>query len=62
MNLTAPVVCPSCFETFEVPLPPPGETEGEIDYDCEVCCHPMVIAFEETPTGEIAARARGLAE
>lgn len=53
----AAVTCPTCFETFEVPLPHPDETPAEVDYDCEVCCRPMVIVF----TGNDAF-ARGLAE
>ncbi|MEM7697762.1 MAG: CPXCG motif-containing cysteine-rich protein [Verrucomicrobiota bacterium] len=44
-ELTA-VTCPTCFEVFEVPTPPAPETPCEIDYDCEVCCRPMVIRFE----------------
>jgi hypothetical protein len=39
------VTCPSCFETFSVPGPSPSETPAEWDYDCEVCCRPMVIQF-----------------
>jgi len=44
---TAPVTCPSCFEVFEIPLPPIEEMPADVDYDCEVCCRPMVIHFEE---------------
>lgn len=54
---TASVTCPTCFESFEVALPPAGETPAEVDYDCEVCCRPMVIVFED---GQ--AFARGLAD
>jgi hypothetical protein len=53
----AEVTCPTCFETFEVAMPHPDETPAEVDYDCEVCCRPMVIVF----TGE-DAYARGLAD
>ena len=44
---TVPVTCPTCFEVFEVALPSPGELPAEVDYDCEVCCRPMVIRFDE---------------
>lgn len=54
---TAPVQCPTCFEWFEVATPPPSERPCEFDYDCEVCCRPMVIEF----AGE-DAWARGLGE
>ncbi len=58
-----PVVCPTCFETFEVALPAPGEMPCEIDYDCEICCNPMTIVFEEEePGGPVSAYAKGLAE
>ena len=40
---TYPVTCPTCFEEFEVPLPPAAETPCVLDYDCEVCCRPMEI-------------------
>ena len=53
----ADVTCPTCFETFEVAMPHPGEMPAEVDYDCEVCCRPMVIVF----TGD-DVYARGLAD
>ena len=63
MTSTAPVTCPTCFETFEVPLPPAGETPCEVDYDCEVCCRPMLISFEgDDEEGEVFAHARGLGD
>ncbi len=42
----AEVVCPTCFERFEVALPPPDEVPAEVDYDCEICCRPMRIVFD----------------
>ncbi len=53
----AHVTCPTCFESFELAMPHPDETPAEVDYDCEVCCRPMVIVF----TGD-DAYARGLAD
>ena len=53
------VTCPSCFERFGVAAPAPAELPAEIDYDCEVCCRPMVIALAEEGD-EIWAEARGL--
>ena len=41
----AEVTCPTCFEFFEVAVPPPEEQPAEVDYDCEVCCRPIVIVF-----------------
>jgi hypothetical protein len=44
---TTSVTCPSCFESFEVALPAAEECPCEVDYDCEVCCRPMIIHFSE---------------
>lgn len=54
-----PVTCPTCFEVFDVPTPPPSETPSEVDYDCEVCCRPMLIHFYEE-VGEVVADAQGI--
>ena len=56
------VVCPSCFEEFSVLPPGPDEVPAEWDYDCEVCCRPMVIIFNDDGDGAILAEARSLAE
>ena len=57
------VICPTCFESFEVTAPAIGETEFpvEYDYDCAVCCRPMMIVFEIW-NDEVSATARGLGE
>jgi len=39
------VTCPTCFETISVPGPALTEVPTQWDYDCEVCCRPMVIYF-----------------
>jgi len=65
MTETCPVTCPSCFEVFEVAAPPAEETPSEVDYDCEVCCRPMLIAFSPddlSADGEVFAEARSLDE
>ena len=41
----ADVTCPTCFEVFEVAVPHPDEMPTEVDYDCEICCRPMMIVF-----------------
>ena len=51
------VTCPTCFESFEIPLPGPDEQPAELDYDCEICCRPMVIVISDD-----IAEARGLGE
>jgi hypothetical protein len=56
------VVCPFCFEYFGVMPPGPDELPAEWDYDCEVCCRPMIISFDDDGDGDISAFARSLAE
>lgn len=41
------IQCPTCFEIFEVAMPPEEELPCVVDYDCEICCRPMVITFDE---------------
>lgn len=55
------VVCPSCFEAFEVAAPPLSEVPAEVDYDCEICCRPMVILFQQEED-DVVAEARSLDE
>ena len=45
---TFPVTCPTCFETFEIAIPPESEMPTEYDYDCEVCCRPMIIMLNSS--------------
>ncbi len=55
------VTCPACGESFEVAAPPLQELPAELDYDCEVCCRPMVIAIDGDEDG-VWGEARGLDE
>ncbi len=56
---TVAVICPSCFQEFEVPAPTPVETPCDVDYDCEICCRPMRILFE-FDGDEVSGSARSL--
>jgi hypothetical protein len=56
-----PVNCPVCFETFEVAVPCAGELPADLDYDCEICCRPMMILVS-SEQGEVRAEARGLGD
>ena len=56
------VVCPYCFQEFSVAPPSQSELPAEWDYDCEICCRPMIISFEDDGDGEILAEARSLAD
>ncbi len=55
---TVDVCCPTCGEWFAVHQPPAGELPCQVDYDCEVCCRPMVLVFEAAGEG----RAVGIGE
>jgi len=54
---TVLVQCPTCFESFEVVMPPAEELPAEMDYDCEVCCRPMILLFDDS-----GGFARGMGE
>ena len=56
-----PVICPTCFEEFTVPLPSPDEVPAEVDYDCEVCCSPMLISCHVSE-GLVAGFAQGIGD
>ncbi len=58
---TCDVTCPSCFQVFSVPAPSPDECPCDVDYDCEVCCRPLRIAFEEED-GWVTGEAYGLGD
>ena len=53
------ITCPSCFQSFEVAVPPGEELPAELDYDCEICCRPLVILIRDEGDG-IEAEARGI--
>lgn len=55
-----PVTCPTCFETFEVPPPDTADADSQLDYDCEVCCRPMVLQVTITPDGQLDIEAQSL--
>lgn len=57
----AAVTCPYCYQVFQVASPPLSELPADVDYDCEICCRPMRIAFE-TEDGEVDAFAYSLGE
>lgn len=48
------VTCPSCYENFEISVASRDEYPCSLDYDCEICCRPMLIHChwdEETESG-----------
>ena len=53
------VTCPACCETFALMPPALSELPTEWDYDCEVCCRPMIIRFEDYD-GDVVGEAYGI--
>jgi len=53
------ITCPSCFARFEIAAPSPEERPAEFDYDCEVCCRPMVV-FVTGGDDDLQADTRGI--
>ena len=42
--------CPYCWQWVEPPLE--DDLEGELVWDCEVCCRPWLIVIEISMSGE----------
>ncbi len=38
--------CPFCGENLEIPVDLTGGQKQKFVYDCEVCCHPIVVQLE----------------
>lgn len=53
------ILCPTCFEVFEIVCPPFSEIPAELDYDCEVCCSPLIIDLHRNGD-EITVQSRAL--
>ena len=58
--MTVGVVCPACFERFDVV--PPAAAEFPAEWDYEICCRPMIISFYADGAGDVEASARSLAD
>ncbi len=55
------ITCPTCGESFAIVAPPESEVPSSVDYDCEICCRPMLVSFWEED-GEITGEAQGLGD
>lgn len=51
------VMCPSCGEWFAVMVPGTDERPAMLDYDCEICCRPLVLVVDVD--GTVDARGVG---
>ena len=51
-------MCPSCGEWFAVAVPGAGERPATLDYDCEICCRPLVLVVGD----DGAVEAQGIGE
>ena len=56
------VTCPSCYQSFDVVAPAASEVPAAWDYDCEVCCHPMVIHWLADEEGTVYGEAHSLVD
>ncbi len=45
------VLCPYCGEATDLILEP--DVEGELVYDCEICCNPWQVKIGRDAEGEI---------
>ncbi|WP_411846318.1 CPXCG motif-containing cysteine-rich protein [Roseibacillus persicicus] len=54
---TDSIQCPSCWESFEIVVPPISECPCEFDYDCEVCCRPFRVICDSS--GQATAQSLG---
>lgn len=53
------IQCPYCLQWLDYPIPPVGEDRDvELDYDCEVCCRPLLVIVSECGAAEV----RGVSE
>ncbi|MDE0860448.1 MAG: CPXCG motif-containing cysteine-rich protein [Akkermansiaceae bacterium] len=40
------IQCPTCHEWFEVSEVAPEDYGSRMDYDCEICCRPLILVVE----------------
>ena len=50
------VHCPSCYETFEVPLE--ADVDGVLTVDCEICCRPIELVVDHDFDGHLQVLTR----
>ena len=52
MDSHAEVMCPFCWQSFEMPCDA-GASRQTLVYDCEVCCNPLEITYSVSPEGVV---------
>ena len=55
---TAKVICPFCSEPLSLPIDQSAGSRQSFEYDCEVCCKPIVVSLELTDEGVSVDAAR----
>jgi len=40
------ITCPTCWQSFEIELPPYNPQGVELVTDCEICCRPMQVRLD----------------
>ena len=53
--------CPYCWETITMVIEPAEEPQVYVE-DCEVCCNPIQIAFQEVEDEEVVFHAEPLGQ
>ncbi|MGJ8695994.1 MAG: CPXCG motif-containing cysteine-rich protein [Verrucomicrobiaceae bacterium] len=48
------IQCPTCHEWFSISEVAPEDYGSQMDYDCEVCCRPLILLVDED--GEVSAQ------
>ncbi|OGR51134.1 MAG: hypothetical protein A3I11_00480 [Elusimicrobia bacterium RIFCSPLOWO2_02_FULL_39_32] len=43
--------CPYCMETNDIRIDLTGGKKQQFIYDCEICCHPILIKLEVSSKG-----------
>ena len=46
------VQCPHCYSQIQVQVE--ADLDGEVVWDCEVCCHPIELQVRHGPDGAVA--------
>ena len=56
-----PFTCPYCWETITMVIEPTPEPQVYVE-DCEVCCNPIQIAFQEGEDEQVLFQAEPLGQ
>lgn len=55
----AKIQCQFCNQTFTIRIDPSGGAEQHFEYDCEICCRPLIVHVSLGEDGVRAYAVRG---